>query len=175
MIISLNKNPIVNGRLNPFINGRISPLINGNINPLINGNINPLINGNINPLINGNINPLINGNINPLLNGNINPRINGNINPLINGNKNPNINYNYQGLFIFDRNLMLQEFVINVNDRIIQIFDSKMRNTRFGVKHNMSGYCIFNLSNQYIGHFESDSEQGYNEFSTSNSWTNIIK
>ena len=72
-------------------------------------------------------------------------------------------------------NLTPVEFIVNVSQNIIQIFDFTLANTKFGVAHSMKGYVIFNLTNEFIGHFESDSQSGYNEFDSMNGWTRFIK
>ncbi len=175
MIIPRTKNPSINRMINPNINRMINPNINRMINPNINRMINPNINRMINPNINRQINPNINRMINPNINRMLNPNINRQINPNINRMINPNINRNYGGLFIYNMSLTAVEFIVQVNNDFIQIFDNNLVNTRFGVKHQQNGYCIFNLNLTYIGHFESDSSNGFNEFGIYNEWKSIIK
>ena len=45
----------------------------------------------------------------------------------------------------------------------------------FGVRHTQNGYALFNLDNNYIGHFESDSQNGYNQFDEKNDWVAFVK
>jgi len=176
MILPQTKNPSINRLINPNINRMINPninrMINPNINRMINPNINRMINPNINRMINPNINRLINPNINRMINPNINRMINPNINRMIN----PNINRNYNGLFVFNMQLNVIEFIVKVdNTDVIQFFDSYLTNTRFGIKHDQKGYALFDLKLNYIGHLESDSQNGFNEFGHNNEWRCIIK
>jgi hypothetical protein len=48
-------------------------------------------------------------------------------------------------------------------------------NTKFGVSHQRGGYSIFNTDNEYIGHMESDSNEGFNLFDIDNNWIGIVK
>ena len=161
MIIATNRNPRLNANISPLLNAHINPRLNAQINPLLNAQINPLLNAQINPLLNAQINPLLNSNINPLLNININPTL--------------NFNY-FSGLYNFDLNLNPIEFAIQANSQVIHFFDFSLKNTKFGVKHSRGGYVLFNrLTNVYIGHLESDSQIGYNEFTTTNQWTSFVK
>jgi hypothetical protein len=43
------------------------------------------------------------------------------------------------------------------------------------VKHGNNGYALFDLNNNWIGHFESDSANGFNEFNLNNNWIRIVK
>jgi hypothetical protein len=175
MILSTQKNPLLNANINPRLNARINPRLNANINPKLNANINPKLNANINPRLNANINPRLNANINPKLNGNINPKLNSNINPRLNARINPNFISNYGGEIIFDMNLNPTEFLIKANGSVIQFFNLKLENTRFGVAHSRNGYCIFDNSGNFIGHLENDSANGYNEFDINNEWVSVVK
>lgn len=175
MFISTNKNPKYNSNINPKYNANINPKYNANINPKYNANINPKYNANINPKYNANINPRYNSNINPRYNSNLNPKINSNINPRYNTNINPKINSNFNGLLIFDLESNPLEFIVQVNSQFIQIFDFSFNNSCFGVAHSAGGYCLFTSENIFIGHLESDSQQGYNKFDETSTWLGFIK
>ena len=163
---------MINPNINRMINPNINRMINPNINRMINPNINRMINPNINRMINPNINRMINPNINRLINPNINRMANPNINRMIN----PNINGNYNELFVFNMQLNVVEFIVEIEGtNVIQFFNNNLENTRFGVKHDQQGYVLFDLNQNYIGHLESDSQNGFNEFGINNEWKGIIK
>jgi hypothetical protein len=138
---------------------------------MINPNMNRMINPNMNRMVNPNLNRMINPNLNRM----INPNLNRMINPNLNRNINPNLNYNFSGLFRYDSDLQPIAFVVNVDNSVIQIFDFKLKNVGFGVRHSQNGFLIFNSNNMFEFHWESDSQTGYNEFDLNNKWTGIIK
>ena len=135
-------------------------------------NKNPLINGRINPNINGRINPNINGRINPNINGRINPNINGRINPNINGRINPNINLNLTNLNLYDLSLNKIAYFIEVEDKILLMFDYNNNFTSYLVHADQDD--IFNFfdanDNQWTGYLVSNKENGYNYFSINGDW-----
>ena len=137
-------------------------------NPALNSHINP----NLNPQINPNLNPQINPNLNPR----INPNLNSQINPNLNSQINPNLNLRFKGLYFFDFSLHPVEFLIPADDNVLIFFGFDFLNTKFGVKHSGDGFVIFNrFNNEWIGHLESDSSEGFNYFDLSNKWVGFIR
>ena len=138
--------------------------------PIYNRNINPIYNRNINPIYNRNINPIYNRNINPIYNRNINPIYNRNINPIYNRNIDPTYNQNFEGIFFFDLTNIVIEFAI-IRDEILFVFNFDNALVKFGVKHIMNGFVLFDIvDNSTIGHLENNSDTGYNLFDSSNKW-----
>jgi hypothetical protein len=82
---------------------------------------------------------------------------------------------NFNGLILFDLQNNPTEFIIEASEQVIQIFNFNLINTSFGVKHIQNGFSIFDIKNNYIGHYESDSMDGYNYFDTNNNWIGFIK
>ena len=162
--------------INPKIRRDRDPRMNNLINPRMNNLINPRMNNLINPRMNNLINPRMNNLINPRMNNLINPRMNNLINPRMNNLINPRITPNHQNFIIYDLNLNSKEFIVDTSHQnVIQIFTFDLDNSRFGIKHSQNGFVVFDLSNNFIGHFESDGQNGYNEFDLDNSWVGIIK
>jgi len=174
MYISADRNPELNFQVNPLKNNSINPVFNTNINPIYNSSINPILNSSINPLYNSLYNPAINGIVNPNINTMINPMLNIMINPKYNNQLNPLLNATFQEKILFDLTLVPKQIVIQVMPNFIQLFDLNLTNTCFGIKHTNEGYLLFNLMNAYIGHLESNTYGGFNEFTNSNLWQGFI-
>ncbi len=165
MKLSTNKNPVTNRMINPNFNRMINPNFNRMINPNFNRMINPTFNRMINPIFNRMINPNFNRMINPTFNRMINPNFNRIVNP--------NFNLLFSGFFSFNFSLIPIEFIVVSNTNIL-FFNQDNVNTRIGIKHQNNGYVLFDLNMQFIGHLESNSQNGYNEFDKNNNWTKFI-
>ena len=108
---------------------------------------------------------------NPKYNSNINPKYNSNINPKYNSNINPKYNRSINGVYIFATNNDVTGFMVfydeigisfdlnnNLNgyliphDKGFNSYDKSMTMRELWLNNSSSGYNIFDLSNNWIGH-----------------------
>ncbi len=89
---------------------------------------------------------------------------------------NPNFNSNFDGFYYFNLELRVHGFAVMIdNDNVIIFFDDNLVVIKFGVRHAQNGYVLFDSNMSFIGHLESDSYRGYNEFDMHNSWIRFVK
>lgn len=175
MYVAINKNPNRNRVINPIFNRAINPNFNRTINPNFNRTINPNFNRTINPNFNRTINPNFNRTVNPNFNRTINPNFNRTINPNFNRTINPNFNRNYSGLFLFNSSMNTTGFaIVSADGRVLILYNENLINDRIGIRHPQNGFSIFNMQMRYVGHFESNSQNGYNQFDSNNNWIGTV-
>ncbi len=173
IFIQHSKNPKYNTNINPKYNANINPKYNAKINPKYNANINPKYNAKINPTYNANINPKYNAKINPKYNSNINPKYNTKLNPKYNRTINPNYARDFDGYLLFSPEGNILGYAIKI-ENIILFFNQQDENVRFGVQHPQNGYDLFDLDLNFTAHFESNSQNGFNEFNLNNEWLSYM-
>ena len=64
--------------------------------------------------------------------------------------------------------------MVIVDTNNILIFNSHLINTRFGTKHTQNGFVLFDHNNNFMGHLEANSQNGFNEFNATNSWIKFV-
>jgi len=141
----------------------------------LNQSRNPNYNSLINPNYNSQINPNYNSLINPNYNSQINPNYNSLINPNYNSQINPRYNSLFSGYYFYDLEINALEFTIPANGDVLLFFNFSGEFKRYGIKHSQDGYVIFDISNRWAGHLESDGGNGFNYFDINNRWTGFLK
>ncbi|WP_143296503.1 hypothetical protein [Acetobacter sp. DsW_54] len=163
---SRQKDPKLNSKINPKFNSKINPKFNSKINPKFNSKINPEFNSKINPKFNSKINPKFNSNINPKFNSSINPKFNSKINPKFN---------NALGLkYLYDTSADRYGFVIYADDNVSLVFDFDLKWSKFSVQHQENGFVVFSTEGQFLEHWESNGQGGWNIFTIENDWIGFV-
>lgn len=143
-------------------------------NPKHNATINPNFNANINPNFNASINPKFNASINPQFNASINPQFNASINPKWNWSLNPFNNLSFDGPFLFDLAINAIGFVVRANETVWLLFNSKLENTGFAVRHASDGFVVFSKDSEWVEHWADNKNGGFLRYDPQNQWLGFV-
>lgn len=126
------------------------------------------------PKLNSKINPKFNSKINPKFNSKINPKFNSSINPKFNSKINPKFN-NALGLkYLYDTSADRYGFVIYADDNVSLVFDFDLKWSKFSVQHQENGFVVFSIEGQFLEHWESNGQGGWNIFTIENNWIGFV-
>lgn len=121
------------------------------------------------------INPMHNYSVNPYHNYSINPYHNYSMNPYYNYAISPLHNNNIPGWYYFDGRNICMGFTVNANEgAFLILYSNNLEILSFWIKR-ATGYSIFNVNLDYIGHAESDKSKSFNVFDMNNNWIGHLK